>query len=626
MSWFKLSDVDAGYHIAYGRHFLATGKIVESDPFLLEKNRTTFVNANWGSQVIMAWLDDHFGVTGLTLLRSLLLLTIFVAIAFIARSVCKSWHAVAWAWLLAAMAGYERFSMRPELFSYAILTVQVAIVLCCRRSRASAITLILLQLLWVNLHSYFLVGIIVVTALQLGLLLAEWWDGSSVEFRSKLRFFELVLAGQVLVCLANPWLWRGATFPIDTLLCLKQSTVLGAADAPKNAWSEISEFRSPYSFAGEPINYRTVYAYYAVLAVAACGVVLLTYKRRLGEAFVVILLGVMSFQMRRNIAQFAFIASPLSIAAMVLFASGAMRSLSALARVVSTAAVCLSSVYCITGITSGYFYFVERRVNREWGSGFSDSTYLHSAVQWIAAHSELQPNLFVDYFASSNTLLWLPERFKLFVDTNTFAYPEPVLRIAFDVGLARVSHEKFFDEQGINVALLHAGPDTQLLIRRLVDDYTNWALVYVDPWSVIFVRRIPQHVQLILANSPTENSVSVDDWVKTVSGGKYQQAQTICLMANVPISLGWTKKALVILDQALRRTDDYPQAWYLAALAHANLGKAAGRNHNFAELKIQYKAAHDFAARALTLDPNNAEAARILSDMKEQLATLSRLN
>ena len=107
LSWFKLSDVDAGYHIAYGRHFLATGKIVERDPFLVEQNQSTFVNANWGSQVIMAWLDSHFGVTGLILLRSILLLVIFISIASIVRSICPSWHAVAWAWILAAIAGYE---------------------------------------------------------------------------------------------------------------------------------------------------------------------------------------------------------------------------------------------------------------------------------------------------------------------------------------------------------------------------------------------------------------------------------------------------------------------------------------------------------------------------------------
>ena len=163
-------------------------------------------------------------------------------------------------------------------------------------------------------------------------------------------------------------------------------------------------------------------------------------------------------------------------------------------------------------------------------------------------------------------------------------------------------------------------------IRPYADDFTNWALVYVDPWSVIFVRRIPQHVPVILANAPNENSVSVDDWTKTVGGGKYQQAQTNCLMASVPISLGWNRKALVVLDQALRCTDDYAQAWYLSALTHANLGKDAGRKHDFAEFKVQYKAAHDFAAKAVAIDPDNPEALRILHDMKEQLTNLSRMN
>ncbi|MBK8270127.1 MAG: hypothetical protein IPK83_18255 [Planctomycetes bacterium] len=59
LSWFKLSSLDIGYHVAYGRYFLDTGKIVgsEADPFLRADTGVPFVNANWGSQVIMALAD-----------------------------------------------------------------------------------------------------------------------------------------------------------------------------------------------------------------------------------------------------------------------------------------------------------------------------------------------------------------------------------------------------------------------------------------------------------------------------------------------------------------------------------------------------------------------------------------
>ena len=47
----KVASLDVGYHVAYGRHFLDTGHIVELDPFLTPETARPFVNANWGSQV-----------------------------------------------------------------------------------------------------------------------------------------------------------------------------------------------------------------------------------------------------------------------------------------------------------------------------------------------------------------------------------------------------------------------------------------------------------------------------------------------------------------------------------------------------------------------------------------------
>ncbi len=46
VSWFKLSSLDTGYHLAYGNHFLETGKIVEVDPYLYPETAVPFINAN----------------------------------------------------------------------------------------------------------------------------------------------------------------------------------------------------------------------------------------------------------------------------------------------------------------------------------------------------------------------------------------------------------------------------------------------------------------------------------------------------------------------------------------------------------------------------------------------------
>jgi hypothetical protein len=630
LGWFKLGDVDAGYHIAYGQHFLTTGHIVDRDPFIFPENAQTFVNANWGSQVIMALAWRAGGAHALVALRSVLLICIFASIALIAWRVSRSAHAIAWACLLAGLAGYERFSMRPELFSYALLTAQLAILAGGRCSRLNMIVLIAAQLLWVNLHSYFLVGIFITLAMLLGMLASAGVGSTRVsrtDQKLRVRFLGVVLICQMLVCFINPWHWRGATFPLRTLKFLQEQDVVsgGPAEAPRSAWGEISEFRPPFQFLNEPINNRTIHAYLIVLSVAILGAIALLAVGRHGEFLVVLGLVLMSLQMRRNIAQFAFVAAPLSMGAILAFAGAKLQSLRGPARLASIVVVALLAIYCVQTIYTGYFYFTEKRINREFGADFSDATYPRPATEWISSQTALKPGLFVDYFSSSNALLWLPERFKICVDTNTFAYPEPVLRTVFDLGLGKTSHEKFFNDGGINVAMLHAGPDTQMLIRSLAADTANWALVYVDPYVVVFIRRIPEHASIIAANLPTPANTSVDAWADSATGGRYHQAQTICSMANVPISLSWYRSVVVLIDQVLRRTHEYSQAWYISSLAHANLGKAAGRKRDFAELKIQYKVAQDYAAKAIALDPDNTAARQIYEDMKKHLSMLSSM-
>ncbi|MBK8270129.1 MAG: hypothetical protein IPK83_18265 [Planctomycetes bacterium] len=157
---------------------------------------------------------------------------------------------------------------------------------------------------------------------------------------------------------------------------------------------------------------------------------------------------------------------------------------------------------------------------------------------WLASHDELQPELFVDYFSSSTPLMGLPVRFKLFVDTNTFAYREATLRAAMDVGIGKIPHGPFFEQYGINVVLLHCGPDTQALVTAMTRDDGHWALVHVDQAAVVFVRRIPAHVRTILVESVSEDRVDVTRWIAALHGPEAARAMAIGAAASVPISLG----------------------------------------------------------------------------------------
>src|SRR5262249_27428881 len=155
---------------------------------------------------------------------------------------------------------------------------------------------------------------------------------------------------------------------------------------------------------------------------------------------------------------------------------------------------------------------------------------------------------------------------KLFVDTNTFACPEPVLGTAFDVGLGRVDHNLVFDRSRVNVVLLHCGPDTQTLVRRLVADYTNWALVHFDRQAVICVRGIPEHVALIRANPTSAEQLDATGWFASYDEPAATKALSLGATAAVPISLGWYGPASVLVRDAVTLAPDYYDGWYFLAI------------------------------------------------------------
>ncbi|HUN81224.1 MAG TPA: hypothetical protein VMV81_06890, partial [Phycisphaerae bacterium] len=557
-------------------------------------------------------------------LRTILVVLIFTGVAVTLRSFTSSTGWLAVCWFLAAIGAYERMSLRPELFSYALMMWLLAILLRGIRSKRHIAIGVALQFLWVNLHSYFLVGLMMTGAFLLGSLW-DAWRRPDAESRGRAKRLGVMLLLQAAVCLANPWGVHGAIFPIETLAYLKQLKAMGGGpgDAGGSAWSLISEFHSPLSYLGERINSRTIDAYLLLLAISATGLVVALFRGRLASAIILVLLAVMSLQMRRNIAQFALAGVPLAVGAMAPV--GPMRDRLRIIQVLKgVLAIC--AAWWGFQIVTGQFYFRERRITRQFGTGLSERTFPREAVEWLANQPDLQPNLFVDYFSSSNTLPWLPPRFKLFVDTNTFACPEPVLREAFDVGLGKLDHNAVFDRSRVNIVLLHCGPDTQTLVMRMVADYTNWALVHFDRQAVIFVRRIPEHVAVIRANPTNADHLDAAKWIASYDEPACTKALSLGSAAAVPISLGWYGPAATLAREAVRLAADYHDGWYFLAICEAHLGNDARHAGKMSEARGHYQAALDAAERVIALAPdyNAAQIRQLRDDMTQYLAAMPR--
>jgi len=630
LCWFSIANLDLGYHLAYGNYFLLTGEIVgfAPDPFLREETAVAFVNLNWGSQVVLAMVDRLGGVHGLFALRLLLVGLALAAGAAMVRRHTGSLVAVALCIVLMVVVAYERFSMRPELFSYALLAWMLWRLdrgICRKRD---VVLMVVLQILLVNLHSYFVLGLALTFAFLIGVLLQSKFaarDQVGGDLKQPMRWHGATFLLQMACCFVHPWHVHAVMQPIRTLLYLQQTDAMGkAGDTAGSSWAAISEFQSPFSFIGESINAVTIYAYLTLLLLAVIALIGILWRRQWSWALVIIGIALVSFQMRRNIAPFGFLVAPLVVSGWWHYGRGwklAARSRWGSICVGTTVAFCGCFIFLIA---SGRLYFYERRTTRQWGTGYHASTFSSDAIDWLTAREGVQPELYVDYFASSNALIDLPARFRLFVDTNTFAYKEATLRATQDLEQGRVDHNNFFDQYGINTVLLRAGSNTQLLIRRMMKDEMTWALAYVDRAHVIFLRRgLQAHAEILI----DERVKQLDEqWaarqIEAINGPRHERVLALVTVANVPLALGFDAAAVPLLTASLGLVSEHAEAWRYLGVAQGNLGNAAARRGEFATTKKHWQRAIDAFEQAVKLDAGDRDAATYLDNTRQMLRQL----
>lgn len=642
LAWFPLASIDLGYHLTYGRHFLDTGRIVgfSPDPFLRPDFATPFVNANWLSQMVMALVDRAAGLAGLFALRLLLVAIILGAVAIVALRAGGGALAVAVAIALAALGSYERFSLRPELFSYAILACQLAFLAGGLRSRRAVAGIVVLQLALVNLHSYFLLGLALTAVFAAPAFLREvairlrrsrgpsmgasGYDAHAIF----LRRVAIALVLQAAACVVHPWHVRAAIFPLRTLAFLRSHDVMGGdAASEASAWSEINEFRSPFSFLDEPINRFTIDAYLLLLVVCGLGMIALIQARRLGPALAIALLFAVSLQMRRNIAPFALLSVPMAIGAMSAWLGRGLALATSFraARTTFAAAVAVAGLAVAWSVVDGRFYYAERRLPRRFGTGYSANAFTMEAARWLREHDAAQPELFVDYYSSSNLLPWLPARYRLLCNTNTFAVRDEALRLSFDLVQGLAPHGPAFDRLGINTVLLRCSSDTQALVQALARDDMTWALVHMDRQSVVFVRRLPEHVDLILACEIKPGGVDTTAWIEAAEGGdngsagarsRWTRALDLYTQANVPMFLGWYDQAARHLAAAVKLAPDHAESWNNLGLCHAQMMNQRVRTGEFDAAMAHYEEARRAFEHALRHAPGHPVAAANLRRLK----------
>ncbi len=627
----ELSTEDLGYHLDYGNRLLSTGHPVDHDAALYtlpapdtpaarrptpgpgcwydDAGRYRFPNANWLTQALIAISYQAGGVPALNAQLIVLVAGLLVLLVLLMRRLDVPPLIFGPAVLVLALVSYQRLTLRPELFGYVVLTAQACLLAALWRpgdherpmSWRAVAGLIGLQILFVNLHSYFVLGL-ALTGATLVAAIARRGVTASMTPTHLLRL-GVVMTGQVVACLVNPWTWRLAILPVQTVLFMRHNDV---ADGPAaHPWTSMGDLRRTTLFEHGWATDIVALAVLVCLGVIAAGAVSALRQRRWSLLLVMAGMTLVGFSAQRNLAVGMIIAVPCALAALAgaswwfdirgrwarMLAGLSPRYTGPVAQ--RLAIVALSGPSFVLGwsiVTNGLYVMQDSPIR--FGAGLSQMNLPIAAARWINEH-DVEGRIWVSPLCSSTIRGFVRPRPTLNMITNTWAYPPEVM---WQVLVASSSYgpvpfgptaERF----NVSVVVTQSGR----FLRGLATD-RRWVPVHVEGKFAVLVRDDGPDGDLADRHGMTQKGLDIARLIALTRRLDPAPGLATWMSARVLNDLGWHDAAIKMLADSVAENPSEPRAW---------IGTANART-----------------ARARRRDP--ADRAGVRDDMEQTVEALGR--
>jgi hypothetical protein len=240
---FPLADTDLWWHLKTGEIILDTGQIPYIDLYTFTDADKPWIDLHWGFQVLMAAAHRIGGAPLLVVLKATVLTAAFVIGWLACGRELPAWLR-ALPWLLALVTISGRGYERPEMFTLLFLAAWLWLMERIDAQPRWLWWLPVLQVVWINLHALFVLGL-VVGACQLahGLLrrMADGrWGLVAASDCHDPRRVAYVTALCAFAALVNPYFEEGALFPL---------TLYRKFNVEQEFYAQhIGEFQRPYDF------------------------------------------------------------------------------------------------------------------------------------------------------------------------------------------------------------------------------------------------------------------------------------------------------------------------------------------------------------------------------------------
>src|SRR5580698_9834823 len=153
----EIKDLDLWLHLRMGwwisHHFF----VPDYDVLSCTIAGKPWVNHEWLFQVLVYKVQRAYGFDGLISMQSFVVTLTFLVLLFLGYSRERQWLGV-FTLLMVLMVYQSRFTIRPDIFSLLFFVVYIYILSLHLNKRWAVYALVVLQILWSNMHGFFFFG------------------------------------------------------------------------------------------------------------------------------------------------------------------------------------------------------------------------------------------------------------------------------------------------------------------------------------------------------------------------------------------------------------------------------------------------------------------------------------
>lgn len=581
LSFHTLVDTDIFWHLKTGELIFQTRRVPLEDIYSFTAAGREWIDSQWLFQLAVYSLHRISGYSGIIVFSSLLACLTLLLILAPAFKPEKYFLAVLFG-LGTLLAASIRLKARPEILSFFYAALEIYLLGRFRQGKKWAwYPLPFLLLLWVNSEGLWPVYFAILGAFWGEELLMALLPGLQKYVRRISPLPPGQSAGQLLLCLAcsiplaflNPHHVRGVVFP----------WVLFREVSSKGNYIHqlIWDNQNPFTFL--PALDRDVFI--ALIAGSALLFALFLYRRILSPAALVLyaVFLYMALGALRNVALFSIITG-----AAVCLILGENRDRELLPvwlikrgflklRPLGACIVLGLLIYLGYDAVSSNFFF-RNIMHAKFGTGALATEYPIRGGDFLKAimskDGELKPLRIASDMESAGYLIWKGyPAWKIYFDPRLEVYGDKFLLEYLNVFSDPSRFAEADARYDFDAAVISSLQDRSELTVHLARN-PAWALVYMDVFSVIFLKNKPA-LAAVIARHRVDPSLGFSSPVPKELSGKWLGRERYC-RGYLLLKLGFPALAVPELEEAVRNWPDNYEANF-------NLGRALNLLQRYAE-------------------------------------------